>query len=213
MSSLYSNVKCIAELGDTPIIVAFSTGRDSCVMLDLLFKYYKGEKHVVFFYFVPNLFFKEKLLKFYEKKYQIQILRRPSWDALSLMNGRKVTQGECFSSIRRELGVSYIALGLRKSESFFRRGILKEAKNGIDEKTSYLYPLADWNAPHIMSYVRANKLLLPREYSLGYHHDLAAPGGEGLIYIKQQYPEDYAKIISCFPSLEALAKKEEMYGR
>ena len=52
---------------------------------------------------------------------------------------------------------------------------------------------------------------LVKEYKDGFKHDLSTPDHLGLLYIKNQYPEDYEKIISTFPNLEAGVKKLEFF--
>lgn len=205
-----STIKELSALTE-PILVGFSTGRDSIVMLDLLMKNYKGKMTFVYYYFVPNLSYKEKLLQYYENKYNIKIHRKPSWGTLSYTLGKKVEQGDVMRMTRREFNIQYFALGLRRSESLTRRGILAGC-TGIDEKFKYFYPIIDFTQKQVQSYVYMNKLPIGEEYSLGFKHDLSVVDSQGLLFIKNQYPEDYTKIINAFPSLEGGIKRLQYYG-
>ena len=208
MKNPYTAIKSISAKLKEPVIVAFSSGRDSIAMLDLMMKYYKGEMKFVYWYFVPNLEFKEKLLRYYEKKYGIEIIRKPSWTTLAYTTGKKIKQGDCFKQIRKELDIPYMALGYRRSESLTRRAILSDVVD-IDERNKYIYPLIDFTPTQIKEYVKINRLPIGEEYSLGFKHDFSTPDNEILLYIKNQYPKDYQKIISTFPLLEAKIKQYE----
>ena len=56
------------------VIVAFSGGKESVVTLDLCSRYFKNIK-AFFMYIVPDLSFQERTLEWYEKRYQIEIMR------------------------------------------------------------------------------------------------------------------------------------------
>jgi phosphoadenosine phosphosulfate reductase len=209
-SNIYDAINRISTLS-YPVIVAFSTGRDSITMLDLMMKYYKGEMKFVYYYFVPNLEYKEKLLRYYEHKYGIEIIRKPSWSTLTYTLGKKIEQGDVMRMTRHDLGISYIALGMRRCESLTRRGILSGIKD-IDEKYKYYYPIIEFTEKQVAAYVKMNNLPTGSEYQEGFKHDLSVPDNYGLLYIKNNYPADYQKIIRTFPALEAGIKRIEFYG-
>jgi len=86
--------KKIAEiLGDEPIVVMFSTGKDSVVMSDLLVKHYKGRMEFVFMYFVPGLEIKQRIIDHYEKRWGVKIHQMPHFYALSLKTGKSTNSG------------------------------------------------------------------------------------------------------------------------
>lgn len=207
MDKPYDAIKQIATMKD-PCLVLFSTGRDSICMLDLMIKYYKGPMTFVFLYFVPDLEYKNKLIRYYEKRYNIHIEQRPSMTTLSLLMGKQVKQREVLKNLRKEFNISYIAMGTRQSESFRRYSFLKDL-HGVDERNHYFYPLLKWNDSQVKSYLTLNKLPVGEEYSYGFKHDLNIPTGRGLNLIRSQYPNDYKKIIETFPHLEAGIKRIE----
>ena len=208
--SCFDAIKRISAITE-PCLVGFSTGRDSVVMLDLLMKNYKGKMTFVYYYFVPNLDFKEKLLRYYESRYNIKIERRPSHITLSYMLGRVVKQKAIFDDSRHEFGASWFSLGERRMESLKRRGKLAHI-DGIDERNKYLYPVIDFSNNEVKSYLRMYNLPVGTEYNDGFKHDLHCVDPKGLLYIKNQWPDDYKKIIATFPRLEAGIKRLEMYG-
>jgi len=152
MKRLYNSIFQIAE---TCVDVAcmFSCGRDSTVMLDLFMQYAPNTiKHVIFLYFCPELSYEEKILRYYEDRYRINIIRRAHPDVGYLLNYRdkkhKVTMGQFEKAIRAE-GYSWIAYAYRKDESLQRRGQLSLAPNGIDAKYRKLFPIAEWAQRHV----------------------------------------------------------------
>jgi sulfate adenylyltransferase subunit 2 len=55
-----------------------------------------------------------------------------------------------------------------------------------------------------MSYIKLHKLPLPIEYQHGWKHDFSVPDIDGLVYLKNNFPDDYRKVIAEFPRLEAM---------
>lgn len=209
MANIYSAIKLICKQ-QSPCMVSFSTGKDSVVMLDLMMKHYRGKMKVVYFYFVLNLSYKERLLKYYEQKYNITIIRKPCWTTLRYLTGKSITQKDIMDSCRRELDTPYIASGMRKTETFARRAQLGSC-NGVDEKYKWFYPIIEWKKADIDSYIKHNHLIVGKEYDDGFKHDLSTPDHDALLYIKNQYPSDYEKIIKTFPAMEAGIKKIEFF--
>jgi 3'-phosphoadenosine 5'-phosphosulfate sulfotransferase (PAPS reductase)/FAD synthetase len=115
--------------------------------------------------------------------------------------------------IRQKYGAKYLAQGIRKQDSMARRGMLANLPYGVDERNGKLYPIAEWTTKQVMSYIKMNKLMLPVEYSMGQNRDFYIPNAEGMLFLKNNFPEDYNKVIAVFPQLESMSKRVEMYGR
>lgn len=196
-------------LKDEPIIVMFSTGKDSIVMADLLMKGYSGRKEFVFLYFVEGLEIKQRIIEHYEKRWNIEIHQQPHCDSMALKTGKKYKMADIERGLRTKFNISYIAQGVRRDESIARRGMLKHLPYGIDEKYKKLYPIADFSAKDVMSYIKLNKLPLPVEYSHGWKHDFSVPDVAGLVYLKNNFPNDYKKVITEFPKLQAMVFGKE----
>jgi len=190
-------------LKNEPIIVMFSTGKDSIVMADLLIKGYSGKKEFVFLYFVHGLEIKQRIIEYYEKHWNIKIRQQPHFLSLSLKTGKKYKIADIEHGLRAKFDISYIAQGVRRDESMARRGMLAHLPYGIDEKYKKLYPIADFSAKDVMAYIKLNKLPLPVEYSHGWKHDFSVPDVDGLVYLKNNFPNDYKNVIAEFPQLEA----------
>lgn len=211
-----TSIKYMAQvLKDEPVLVLFSGGKDSIVTLDLCFKYFRKEQlQVVHYYFVPGLSIKERILTWYENRYDIKIQREPDSKTIALQVGKKsYKQADQEAVIRRKYSVKYLAQGIRKQDSMARRGMLANLPGGIDERNGKIYPVADWTTKQIFAYIKLNKLMIPVEYSMGAKRDFYIPDAAGMLMLKNNFPEDYEKVISVFPQLESMARRVEFYGR
>jgi phosphoadenosine phosphosulfate reductase len=199
-----TTLKINETLNNEPLIVMFSTGKDSIVMTDMLMRLYHGCKELVFLYFVKGLEIKQRIIDYYEKRWQVQIRQQPHFGALSLKTGKKYKMADIEHGLRATYNISYIAQGIRKDESLARRGMLANLPYGIDERNKKIYPIADWSAKMVMAYIKLHKLPLPVEYSHGWNHDFSVPDIDGLVYLKNNFNKDYKKVIAEFPHLEAM---------
>ena len=75
---LYDPIKAQSKITDS-VIVAFSGGKESVVVLDLCFRFFRNVKPF-FMYICPNLSFQERTIEWYERKYQTEIMRIPHMD-------------------------------------------------------------------------------------------------------------------------------------
>jgi phosphoadenosine phosphosulfate reductase len=198
-----NTVQIAACLQGEPLIIMFSTGKDSIVMCDMLMRRYSGRKELVFLYFVPDLGIKRRLIDYYEKRWQVSVHQQPHYGALSLKTGKKYKMADIERGLRANFNISWIAQGIRRDESMARRGMLARLPYGIDERNKKVYPIADWSARMVTAYIKQHRLPVPIEYSHGWKHDFSVPDIDGLVYLKHNFPKDYDKVIAEFPRLEA----------
>lgn len=192
------------------VIVGFSGGKDSAVTLDLCFRYFKNVR-VYFMYLVRGLEFQEATLRYYEKRYDTEILRLPHFMLSEFLkygtyripdfNVPVVNTKETYDYIRKQTGIYWIAAGERIADSIVRRAMIKHS-GSIDTKRGRIYPLANWNKKQVLDYVAWRKLPLSLENKvLGFSfRDLS---GESMAQIKAHFPNDYEKIRRDFPLVEA----------
>ncbi len=186
------------------VAVMFSCGRDSICMLDLFMKHARSSVgSVIFMYYCPGLSYEEKILRYYENRYKITIHRIAHPDIAAMVNsrvpkGRRLRVADAEKLIRADFEALWTAWGYRKDESLQRRGQLTLTEYGIDWKYRKVFPLAEWTAPHIRRYAISGKLLLPVEYQNNMR-DLNTFKGDSLLYIHNNYPEDYERIVAMYP--------------
>lgn len=144
-------------------IVLYSLGKDSTVMLDLFQKYMKGRYTPVFLYYCENLESKNKVIRYYEKRYKIKIEQYPHFETSFLLSreGKKIkrlTMADTFKALRAKFNIEYIALGWEACESMARACMLKTFDNGIDWKYKKLCPLHIWGKKDIDRYIKKRKV-------------------------------------------------------
>lgn len=199
------------------VIVFFSTGKDSVVLLDLCYKYFKHIE-AVYLYYVPGLEYKNKILKLYEKIYNIKVHQYPQYDVSKilkrhLINGKDIKtikQVDLEHHLRQEFNAEYCAYGYKMQDSVYRGGILndKNCIDGINQREKRIYPLSRWSHREIFEYIKRNKLPLSFEYDYGFR-DINIFTQDSLKFIKEKSPCDYQKIINFYPFLEYENAKEK----
>lgn len=211
-------VKTARNITDS-VIVGFSGGKDSAVALDLCFKTFP---HVqpFFMYLVKGLEFQERTLRYYEKRYNTEILRVPHFMLSDFYNSGSyrdrdssvpiIKTVELYNYLREKTGMYWIAAGERISDSIVRRAMIKHS-GAIDKKRGRIYPIAYWNKAQVMAYVKMNRLPLSYENRyLGF--SFRSLQGKDLIKIRKYFPADYEKIKAAFPLVDAAIKKEEFFS-
>lgn len=216
---LFDPIKTQSRVTDS-VIVGFSGGKDSIVTLDLCVKYFK--RVVPFFmYLVPELEFQERTLKWYENKYNIEIIRIPHFECSNFLKYGSFTMADwnvdivgindTYEYLRQQTGIEWIAAGERCADSIVRNAMIKKS-GSIDYKRGRFYPLAYWKKNEILQYIKQKKLYLsPEQRKIGFSFRSLA--GSELSVIKSLYPDDYKKILKVYPFAEAGVKRFEEYGK
>ena len=213
--NLFLPVKTIATLTGR-VMVFFSTGKDSVCTLDLISKYLEKEKYdIVHFYYYKNLSIREKVLQFYERKIGKQIIRLPhperAWffKRMGVKDVKtRVVINDTEAYLKKQYKCQYVAYGHRLAENLTRRAMLKHVKDGVDRKTERVYPVLFFKKAHVLGYIEKNRLLLPIDYEYGWH-DINVFKGEPLLWLYNNFREDYGRIKREFPFIEEDLKKAQ----
>ncbi len=216
---LFDPIKKHSTITDS-VIVAFSGGKDSIVCLDLCYRYFKTVK-AFFMYLVPGLEFQERMLRWYENKYNSEIIRLPHFEVSEFMKYGTfrnfdfevpiITINDVYDYLRNETQIHWIAAGERCADSIVRNAMIKKS-GSVDYKRGRFFPLAFWKKKDVMKYITLHKLYLSREQrELGFSFRSLA--GRELKIIKDMYPDDYKKILELYPHAGAGVKRFEVYGK
>lgn len=216
---LYDPIKAQAKITDT-VIVAFSGGKESVVVLDLCFRYFK-KVQPFFMYMVPDLSFQERTLRWYEKKYQTEIIRLPHMDTSTCFRYGVfrnvdfdvpiISINDIYKYVRLKTDIWWIAAGERINDSIVRRAMMKKS-GSIDVQRGRIYPVSAWKKSEILDYIKFHNLYLGEDSrKLGF--SFKSLWGKELSMVKQFFPKDYAKIINLYPLAEAGVKRWEEYGK
>ena len=216
---LYDIIKTQSRVTDS-VIVAFSGGKESIVTLDLCFRYFKTVKPF-FMYICPDLSFQEKTLQWYEKNYQTEITRLPHMDVSEFFHYGSfrppdysfpiISINDIYRYMRLENNIWWIAAGERIDDSIVRRAMMKKS-GSIDVQRGRFYPVSAWKKKEIMAYIKHHNLYLsPDSRKLGF--SFRSLDGNELLMIKQNFPDDYEKILKLYPFAGAGVKRAEEYGK
>jgi phosphoadenosine phosphosulfate reductase len=208
-TALFDPIKAAACITDR-VLVGVSGGKDSAVTLELCSRFFPRIA-VFFMYIVPGLSFQEKILRYYERKYKISIIRIPHfmlseffrYGTFRQIDDRIpiVSTLDAYNYVREMAKTWWIAGGERISDSIIRRAMIKSS-SAIDQSRGRFYPVAYWNKQDVVDYIRLYKLKVGEEsQELGFSFRSLMP--QEIIKIKRRYPEDYERIRYFFPLIEA----------
>ena len=215
---LYDIIKTQSKVTDS-VIIAFSGGKDSVVALDLCFRYFKNVKPF-FMYICPDLSFQERMLEWYEKKYQTEIIRLPHMDVSEFFHYGSfrapdytfpiISINDIYKYVRLKTDIWWISAGERINDSIVRRAMMKKS-GSIDVQRGRFYPISAWNKKEVMQYIKYHNLYLSQDSrKLGF--SFRSLEGHELLMLKQNFPDDYQKILRLYPFAGAGVKRVEEYG-
>lgn len=198
-------IENISTKTDTCILFC-SLGKDSLVLLDLLYPKFKRVV-CVFMYFIPNLEHIQNFINWVLVRYpQVEFIQIPHWNLSYIFKSglycvpkpdtRLIKLTDVTEAMRLRFGIHYVFLGMKKADSMNRRLMLDGYENY--ENNGLVYPLADWTQKEILAYMRHKKLPEPVRYSK------KASGGVGFnedcfVWLRENYPQDLDKILKTFP--------------
>jgi len=193
--------------------LAFSGGKDSLCSLDLLIK--EGFKVVPYYlYRVAGLEITNRLCALAEVRYGVEVVRlshfdlahryrnavlQPHWVELDgvvpALNMRAIDD-----YMRSTYDLEWLVYGWRRSDSL-SRGLTLASNHGMDPAGGRVFPLARWNRQDVLAYLKLVGIPQPPSFGLN------EQGGVdfrpvALAYLKERFPNDYAKIKECFPFVE-----------
>ena len=203
-------------------IVLYSLGSDSTVMLDLFQRFMPGRFQPVFLYYCDNLESKNKVIRYYEKRYGIKIDQYPHFETSYLLGREgKITGGKAlkrlqmadtFALLRDKYNIEWIALGWAACESMARACMLKTFDNGIDWKHKKLCPIHAWSKKDVAWYLKKQRMILAPETYAGFRN-IDVYKGEALEWLKNNYPSDFEKWCTKYPSARADLLRWHEYGK
>ena len=218
-TALFDPIKTQAKVTDS-VIVAFSGGKESVVVMDLCHRYFKNVQ-AFFMYICPDLSFQERTIEWYEKKYQTEIIRIPHMDVSEFFHYGSfripdytfpiVSINDIYKYVRLQTDIWWIAAGERIDDSIVRRAMMKKS-GSIDVQRGRFYPVSMWKKQEIKDYIKYHNLYLGADSKkLGF--SFKSLWGPELAMLKQHFPDDYEKVLHLYPFAAAGVKRFEEYGK
>lgn len=205
----HENVRKQAELlKDEKVAVLFSGGKDAIAATDLWLRYHPKNNIFFYFFFVAGLSFVESILCAYEHRWNIEIRRLPCAVSCGLLAARggwrkkTWTNADVEKRALEQAGLTWAVTGIKRSDSFHRRGMLKNTEYGIQTEAHKVHPVIDFSDREVKVYVQTNDLPLSPTYDMGLNRSMWVPTPQGMLWVKEHYPMDYKRIMAVFPELE-----------
>jgi 3'-phosphoadenosine 5'-phosphosulfate sulfotransferase (PAPS reductase)/FAD synthetase len=218
----------IATISDT-IFMAFSCGKDSIATFLYLRDQNIFKKIIPYYlYSIPGLKFVDRSLEYYELFFETKIYRLPHPSLYRWINNcvfqppqnRKVIETYdlpvfeykfLIDEFQKDLNLknTWTANGVRAVDSIMRR--LSLSKNGpINQKNKTFMPIWNWKKQQVFDFISSHKCELPVDYKL------FGRSFDGIDYrfikpIKDNFPDDYQRILDFFPLAELEIKRREFY--
>ena len=218
-SSRYDPIRTMSKLTDE-VIVAFSGGKESIVVLDMCMRHFK--RVVPFFmYYIPGMSFQERQLKWYEEKYGIEIVRLPHFELSNLLRYGTlrnedlsvpiISINDIYEWMRNKYGIYWIAAGERSGDSLIRGAMIKKS-GSIDYERGRFYPVAWWKQQEILDYIRVKKLYRGID-SRTFGTSFEGVNTRSFVFLKEHFPRDYERALKLFPLAEGAVVRYEKYGK
>jgi len=216
------NFSFLSGLKISEAIIFFSGGKDSIVSLDLI------RNHIdnltgIYLEYIPGLKYKDELFNYYENRYNFKIIKKdhPFWLLYQQKNvygcKNNITEkikltdlklGKFYNKYKKELNIEWHIIGEKRTDDITRaRKLFKSTP--IDKTNKIIYPVALFSDKEIFKYIEFKKLILPIEYKLynvKHDHNVAF-SKEALLFFKNNFIDDYYKILEIFPQIESILKK------
>ncbi len=212
------------------VILSFSGGKDS-IGAWLQLRRYFNEIVPVYLYLVPRLSFVEEDLAYYEQVFGQHIMRMPHPSLYRWLNNlvfqapehiRPIMEARLWEFdyesvaelIRLNRGLpleTLAASGVRAVDSPYRWAAIKQ-HGPINEGKRKFYPVYDWRKERLLTEIREAGI------KLGVQYKLFGRTFDGLDFrflkpIRDNYPEDYDRILEFFPLAELSLRRMQYRAR
>lgn len=218
-------IDIVAKETDSILLFHSLAGKDSIVMLDLLYGKFKRIV-CVYMYLVKGLEHQMVYYDYAKKKYpNIEFIQVPHYGVYSYIKygylghaqnpkQRLWTLSDITEKLREHFGVEWACYGFKQSDSLNRRLMLRsysDGKEAISWKTKKFYPLSTYKNGDCMEYIMKNHLKMPQFYGVkgGQSNGLALDDPQLYIWLQENYPNDLETIYKSFPMARMVLMKAE----
>lgn len=227
----------LKQLGCEQVLVAYSGGKDSLVVLSLAVRVFGRENvHAFTLYTLPQLECESARHGVCTLRYGIPLIQLPSPEIISLIRdgyGRRYSPtldallsakygwNDVERIVRYRTGIRWILYGHRAQDSLQRRGMLTRCQ-GVweraykgDKLVQRAYPLWQWGHKQVYSYLKVENLPIPHMFgNLAQNTSgLSLHDWQTVLYVKNKYPHDYQRLKAVFPKLDVPAWRAEVLAR
>jgi sulfate adenylyltransferase subunit 2 len=196
------------------VILFYSGGRDSIVLLDMMAAHFK-HVHVVFMYFLPDMRVYTPYLNFVKKYNNITLYQYQHWNTINLLragylcnahrvNVPNIKLKDIEQKAREDTGCEYMIFGYKRSDGLSRNIFLKTYLfNAINEKAKKAFPLAEWSQKDVSNYISSKNLLKPIVFR-GQKTNGIGLNEKAMLLLRDRFPDDLQKVLKVFPYAEKI---------
>lgn len=210
--------RAVSSIEGKDVLVAFSGGRDSMILVDLCSRVARSFK-AFSMELVPGLRCFDEPIERAEARYGFKALRYPHWRKtffakwgvfrFHASNVPDVTLNDILALARHDSGITLVANGEKRSDSQARRQ--RGDQRFLSEPDRLCAPLWDWSSRDVAAYIKTQNVPTP------YGDNRTTMGGvdltvESVCHIHDHFPADYARIEAEYPFVGAIIERRRLYG-
>lgn len=214
------NLLSIAREETDAIGLALSFGKDSYVCLDLCSRMFRRVE-AYYLFRVANMRIVQEWCDFVKWRYGVFVRQyphfflskiykhhvyAPHWHAMK--KPPHIAMRDIENKFRADVKVEWIAMGWRRTDSISRAIIMKQT-GGIDFKARRIFPLRNATRDNILDYLAQRKISIPQQFGREEQGGLDFNPG-ALQFLKEHYPDDYARWVTDFPFSEVSVIADKM---
>lgn len=215
-------IDAVARETDSVILFHSLSGKDSIVLLDLLYGKFKRIV-CVYMYLVKGLEHQLVYRNYAMEKYPgIEFIQVPHYGVYSYIKTgylgckknekqRLWTLSDITEKIREKVGIDWACFGFKQADSLNRRLMLRSYKDGKEAIcwwSKKFYPLSTYYNRDCLEYIQKNHLKAPQDYGAkGQSSGLGLDSPMLYIWLSQYYPQDMEKIFSVFPMARQVTRQ------
>lgn len=208
------------------VLLSFSCGKDSIGCWAQVKRYFTRVR-VFYMYLVPGLSFVEDALKYYEDKFQSEIVQMPHPSLYRMLTGlvfqtpercgaieeanlTTYSYDQCAREVMDYYGLprtTFVAHGTRCVDSLQRRAAIK-MWGALNPRRRTFMAIYDWTADRLTECFRDNGIRLPADYMM-FGRSFDGVDDRFLGPIREMYPADYKRILEWFPLAQLELKRAE----
>ena len=205
------------------IIVSYSTGKDSMILMDLASKKFR-RVIALHMYFVKGLAYIEGGLQYARDRWGCEVVQMPHWNYIDALKTNQycnyanaqeladVSLSDVYKLAMQKTGARLVATGARKSDGLWRRRWMKNIRKSANYD-GVIFPLQDWLKLDISNYQKTHNIPMPELSTTGRGDATGiSTNNESILWLYDRHREDFERMKRVFPHIEAVVHRRELYG-
>jgi phosphoadenosine phosphosulfate reductase len=201
------------------VLVSFSGGKDSLVVLDLCLRTFKRVE-CFFMQWVPGIRCVEDPVIAGVARFGVKIHMVPHWAGMRALKagmycwqpGERdawpdVKLRDVYSLVIEDTGIPLIAMGGKRKDGLWRKRNLDSTKGWTEVVT----PIVGWSNHEVAAHLVSRGIPVPKGDSKdGSGVDLSKPS---VLWLHDNHPGDFAVLEAHFPFVRAIVEQRRLYGK